>query len=130
MVRRRRHARPGRRRHLARPRRRRRPHLAGAAPLGLEAEITPAALAAARLDPRRSLEHVARELRHPVLAARVRAVASERGLSPADTPAWYTSRLSVERTFGSWHLVTADGAHTPASALVAVLTDRLAARGV
>lgn len=99
-------------------------------PLGLEAEITPAALAAARLDPRRSLEHVARELRHPVLAARVRAVASERGLSPADTPAWYTSRLSVERTFGSWHLVTADGAHTPASALVAVLTDRLAARGV
>ncbi len=99
-------------------------------PLDLEAERTPDAVARAGLHPRRSLEHVARDLRHPVLAARVRAVASERGLDPRAAPAWLTSRLAVERTFGRWRLVDAAGATRPASALVDVLLDRIADRRV
>lgn len=99
-------------------------------PLGLEAELTDAAVARAGLDPRRSLAHVARDLRHPVLADRVRAVATDRGLDPADAPAWLTSRLSIDRTFGRWQLVDAAGAPAPASALVDVLRGRIAARGV
>lgn len=99
-------------------------------PLDLEAERTPSTVARSGLHPRRSLEQVARDLRHRVLAARVRAVASERGLNPRDAPAWLTSRLAIERTFGRWRLVDAAGASRPASALVDVLLDRLVDRGV
>ena len=98
-------------------------------PLGLEAETTPDAVARAGLHPRRSLEDVARTLPHPVLADRVSAVATERGLAPTDAPAWLTSRLAVERTFGRWRLQGVDGP-APASALVDVLDTRLAERGV
>lgn len=99
-------------------------------PLGLESEITPDAVARARLDPRRTLGDVARAAGHPVLAERVRAVATTRGLHPDAAPAWLTSRLAVTRTFGRWRLVDACGSPRPASALVDVLLDRLADRGV
>lgn len=104
-------------------------------PLGLEAELTPDAVArAARaphgLDPRRSLAHVAGDLGHPVLAARVAGLAADLGLDPADAPAWLVSRLAVRRTFGRWRLLDAAGTPTPASALVDVLADRLRTRGV
>ena len=99
-------------------------------PLGLEAELTPDAVARAGLHPRRSLEDVARTLDHPVLAERVRAVARARGLEPAAAPAWFSSRLAVERTFGRWRLQDVEGRPAPASGLVDVLEDRLAERGV
>lgn len=103
-------------------------------PLGLEAELTPDALARGRraglLDPHRSLAHVVRAVGHPVLAERVTALAADLGLDPADAPAWLTSRLAVRRTFGRWRLVDAAGAAVPAAALVDVLGDRLDARGV
>jgi len=99
-------------------------------PLGLEAEWSPDAVARAGLDPRRSLEHVARGLGHPELAARVRGLAHDRGLEPDDAPAWLVSRLSVERTFGRWRLVDAAGVPVPTGRLVDVLVDRLAERGV
>lgn len=104
-------------------------------PLGVEAEITAAtgsdaALTRAGLHPRRSLADVARTLPHPALAARVTAMATGRGLDPRDAPAWLTSRLAVERTFGRWRLLDAAGAARPASELVDVLLDRIADRGV
>ena len=102
----------------------------GLRPLDLEAERTPDAVARARLHPRRSLDHIARSLPHAVLAARVRAVASDRGLDPRDAPAWLTSRLAIERTFGRWRLVDAAGTTAPASTLVDVLLARLAERSV
>lgn len=98
-------------------------------PLGLEAELTPDAVTRAGLDPRRSLEDVARGVKHPALADRVRAVATRLGLDPADTPAWFTARLAVERTFGRWRLQGPAGA-APASGLVDVLEGRLDERGV
>ena len=99
-------------------------------PLGLEAELTPAAIERAGLHPRRSLADVARTLPHPALAARVRRLAADRGLDPAAAPAWLTSRLAVERTFGRWRLQDADGRPHAASALVDVLDERIADRGV
>lgn len=99
-------------------------------PLGLEAELTPDAVVRAGLHPRRSLADVARTLPHPALAARVVALASDRGLAPEATPAWFTARLAVERTFGRWRLQDTAGTPRPASALVDVLADRLAERGV
>lgn len=100
-------------------------------PLGVEAEptasdCTDAALLRAGLYPRRSLADEARTLRHPVLRARVQALADD----PRATPAWLTSRLAIERTFGIWRLVDAADATQPASKLVDVLLDRLADRGV
>lgn len=99
-------------------------------PLGLEEELTPAALERAGLDRRRSLADEARTLGHPALAARVTGIAHDRGLDPAATPAWLASRLSVVRTFGRWSLQEAAGTPRPASDLVDVLTDRLAERDV
>lgn len=99
-------------------------------PLGVESELTPDAVARAGLHPRRSLANLARTLPHPALAARLTRLAATRGLAPADAPAWLVSRLAVERTFGRWRLVDAQGGGVPASALVGVLRDRLDARGV
>lgn len=102
-------------------------------PLGVEAEApapTDEALARAGLHPRRSLADEARTLPHPALRARVEALSTDRGLDPRDAPAWLTSRLAVERTFGRWRLLDAAGAARPASELVDVLVDRLAERGV
>lgn len=102
-------------------------------PLGVEAEIAEASdahLARAGLHPRRSLADAARTLPHPELRSRVEALATDRGLEPRDAPAWLTSRLAVERTFGRWRLLDAAGAARPASELVDVLTDRLRDRRV
>lgn len=105
-------------------------------PLGLEAELTPDAVARAGLPPRRSLEDAARTLPHPALADRVHTLATRQGLTPDAAPAWLVARLSVARTFGRWRLQSADPSTSsgttwvPASALVAVLDDRLAERGV
>lgn len=99
-------------------------------PLGLEAELTPDAVTRAGLHPRRSLEDVARTLPHPVLADRVRRIAIDRGLDPAEAPAWLTSRLAVQRTFGRWRLLATGGEPAPASGLVDVLDSRLTERGV
>lgn len=99
-------------------------------PLGLEAELTPDAVARAGLHPQRSLADIARTLPHPELAARLDRLAAARGLTASGAPAWLTSRLAVERTFGRWRLVDGDGAGVPTSALVGVLADRLDARGV
>ncbi|MDO5533654.1 MAG: hypothetical protein Q4F65_03250 [Propionibacteriaceae bacterium] len=99
-------------------------------PLGVEAELTPDAVARAALSPRRSLADVAATLPHPDLAHRVRRLADDHRVAPDSAPAWLVSRLSVERTFGRWRLVDAAGTPQPASALVDVLDDRLAERGV
>lgn len=102
-------------------------------PLGVETEITDASdttLLRAGLHPRRSLAEVARTLPHPVLGSRVTALATDRGLDPRAAPAWLTSRLAIERTFGRWRLLDATGAARPASELVDVLVDRLGDRGV
>ena len=102
-------------------------------PLGVEAEIADASdatLTKAGLHPRRSLADAARTLPHPELRSRVEALATDRGLEPRDAPAWLTSRLAVERTFGRWRLLDAAGTAQPASKLVDVLVHRLRDRGV
>lgn len=99
-------------------------------PLGLEDELTPDAVVRAGLDPRRSLADVARTLPHPALAHRVATLARGLAPEPAAAPAWLTARLAVVRTFGRWRLQDAAGRPVAASALVDVLDDRLAARGV
>lgn len=99
-------------------------------PLGLEAELTPRAVTLAGLHPHTSLADLAVALPHPVLRDRVEAPAASYGLDPADAPAWLASRIAVNRTFGRWRLQDASGSHVPASALVDVLLDRLAERGV
>ena len=104
-------------------------------PLGVEAELTPEtstddALRSVGLHPRHSLVDAARALPHPALRERVVGLSRERGLDPADQPAWLTSRLSIERTFGRWRLRDNAGATHPASTLVDVLLDRIADRGV
>lgn len=98
-------------------------------PLGLEAELTPDGVARAGLHPRRSLADAAATLPHPALRARVAALADAEGVGMDAVPAWYVARLSVERTFGRWRLQGDDGP-VPTSALVDVLVDRLAERGV
>ncbi|MFV0406763.1 MAG: hypothetical protein ACK5LN_08095, partial [Propioniciclava sp.] len=99
-------------------------------PLGLEAELSPSRVRAARLDPRRSLTDMARLLDNPELAARVTGIATTAGVDPDATPGWLVSRLSVTRTFGRWRLVDHAGQPRPASDLVDVLLDRLDQRQV
>lgn len=99
-------------------------------PLGLEAELTPHAVTAAPLEPRRSLADIAESLPHPALRQRVTALASSQGLAAADAPAWLASRLSVKRTFGRWLLIDNEQTPLPSSALVDILADRMTERGV
>nr|NLI51398.1 FAD-dependent oxidoreductase [Propionibacterium sp.] len=101
--------------------------------LGLEGELVDRAQLASRrrvLDPRRTVEDVARRLDHPHLADLVRDVARFVGSEPRDTPAWLLSRLAVERTFGRWVLVDDAGTVHPATAILDVLAGRLRTRGV
>ena len=100
-------------------------------PLGLEAELTPDALARATiLHPKTSVEDVARRFDDvPDLAARLRRVADAAGATPADAPAWLISRLAVERTFGLWQLVDAAGP-VPTTRLLDVVAERVRAVGV
>jgi hypothetical protein len=83
---------------------------------------TPGQRAALWLD--RTVGEVAARLRGP-LAGLVLAQAE----SP-EAPALLALPLSVERTFGRWQLVDADGAPQPSTRLVGLLADRLAERGV
>jgi len=102
-------------------------------PLGLEGELTDRSQIRSRrprLDGRRSVEDLARHVAHPHLAELVRDTARRAGSDPRTTPAWLASRLSVERTFGRWLVVDADGAVQPATVLLDALTERLSTRGV
>ena len=105
-------------------------------PLGLEADPggrprhLRRALARAGLDPRDTVEHLARRLDHPHLSELVRDTARLTGSDPRETPAFWASRLSVQRTFGRWQLVDAAGVPLPATALLDALEQRLATRGV
>lgn len=101
--------------------------------LGLEGELVSRSQIASRrrvLDPRRTVEDVARRLDHPHLAELVRDVARCLGSDPGGTPAWALSRLSVERTFGRWVLVDDAGTVQPAAVIFDVLAGRLRTRGV
>jgi phytoene dehydrogenase-like protein len=102
-------------------------------PLGLEGELIDRAQVRSRrprLDARRSVEDLARHVAEPHLAELVRDTARRAGSDPRKTPAWMASRLTVERTFGRWHVVDADGAVQPATVLIDALTERLSTRGV
>lgn len=99
--------------------------------LGLEAELTPGRLRAARLDPRRTVEDEARAFADaPPLAGRLRDVARAVGSEPTDAPAWLVSRLSVERTFGRWVLLDRDGRAAPSATLLDLVAERAARVGV
>ena len=102
-------------------------------PLGVEAEPVgplPRALARHGLDPSTTVEDLAARLDHPHLSELVRDTARRAGSDPRRTPAFVAARLSVQRTFGRWQFVDADGAPQPATALLDALADRLATRGV
>lgn len=100
-------------------------------PLGLEDELVAArqVRAAGRLGPR-TIEDAAQAIRHPHLAELIRDTAWRAGSHPRRTPGWLASRLSVERTFGRWQLVAAEGRPLPAASIFELLADRLATRGV
>lgn len=72
----------------------------------------------------RTVDEVAERLRSP-LAGLVRALADDGG-----APALAALPLSVERTFGRWQLVDAEGAPQPSTRLAGLLAERLAERGV
>lgn len=101
-------------------------------PLGVEAELDPDAArqASPLLEPRVSVADAAARLGHPVLSGRVLAVATDRGLDPARTPAWLLSRLAIERTFGRWRLTDLAGRPLPGGRLVDVVVHRLTERDV
>lgn len=98
--------------------------------LGLESEFTGRLNAAERavLRPRQSVAALADQV--PELAEVVLDVAARLGQDPRRAPGWHAARLAVERTFGRWQLVDADGSPHPADAVLPLLVDRLAARGV
>ncbi len=98
--------------------------------LGLEAEFD------GRLDrsrqatlrPRESLAALA--TRVPPLTEVVLDVAARLGQDPHRLPGWHAARLAVQRTFGRWQLADATGTAHRADALIPLLIDRLARRGV
>lgn len=102
--------------------------------LGLEAEFTgPEQLTRevrAVLRPRESLDRLAAGLPVAQLTELVLDVAARLGQDPRQLPGWHAVRLSVERTFGRWQVVSSDGTPQPAGVLVRLLVERLAARGV
>ncbi|MGA4507096.1 hypothetical protein ACQB6R_05190 [Propionibacteriaceae bacterium G1746] len=83
----------------------------------------------------RTLGQLADQLDDPRLAALLLSHGRRAGASdPRQAPAWLATRATVQRTFGRWQLVGADTSTDPTAhamdALVTVLTDRLAERGV
>jgi phytoene dehydrogenase-like protein len=100
--------------------------------LALEAAPDPRQLrtSAKALRPREPLGRLAGGLGSPELDEILLATAAWLGQDPSRLPGWHAFRLAVERAFGRWQLVGADGAARPASALVGLLVDRLRARGV
>ncbi|QGF24220.1 FAD-dependent oxidoreductase [Raineyella fluvialis] len=67
---------------------------------------------------------------HPHLRALVEAAAWRRGHDPARTPAFVAALLNVERTFGRWTVVDAEGRPAGSERLLDLLEARLAGRGV
>lgn len=101
-------------------------------PLGVEAELVAGRFDTATrraLRPRESLADLAR-LAGPDLGAILGALAERRDSDPRRTPGWVGTRLSIERTFGRWQLIGADGIPQPAGRLAELLLQRLADRGV
>lgn len=101
-------------------------------PLGLEAELTGRSQLRGdvrrRLQPRRSIAQLAREMDHPHLGTILAAVAHRLGSPPDRTPAWCAVELSVTRRFGRWMIDGADPGRS--SVLVDALADRLSQRRV
>lgn len=101
-------------------------------PLGLESELRGRTQLTRdvrrRLTPRRTLEHLARGLDHPHLAAMVRAVAYRLGSVPDRTPAWCAIDLVTTRTFGRWMVAGPDAGRS--SVLVDALVARVAQRRI
>ncbi len=100
--------------------------------LGVESEAPPGGLTWAtrrRLNTGRTISDLAASLDHPHLGAVVSSVAWRIGSDPRRTPGWQAFRLSLERTFGRWHLVRG-AVPVPASELVDLLVERLRTRGV
>lgn len=97
---------------------------------GLEEEFSGRLGAADRavLVPRRSLDDLARRV--PELAELVLDVAARLGQDPRRLPGWHAYRLGLERTFGRWQVVDAEGAPQPATVLLDLLLERLDTRGV
>jgi phytoene dehydrogenase-like protein len=102
--------------------------------LGLEEEftgrqqLTPQVRAVLR--PRESIARLAEGLPVAQLTELVLDVAARLGQDPRRLPGWHAVRLAVERTFGRWQVVAADGSPLPAGVLVGLLAERLATRGV
>ncbi len=84
----------------------------------------------ALLRPGQSIARLAATLPAAQLAELVLDVAARLGQDPRRLPGWHAYRLATERTFGRWQLVDGDGTPQPATALLGLLRDRLAARGV
>ena len=82
------------------------------------------------LRPRESIARTAAALPVAQLTEVVLDVAARLGQDPRHLPGWHAFRLSVERTFGRWQLVSASGEPRPASVLVELLLERVRSRGV
>lgn len=98
---------------------------------GVESPASPSAgadLRALWLD--RTLADIAERVGHPHLAEIVLSLAPLAGTRSRHAPGLLASRLVVERTFGRWRLVDADGAALPATRLLGLLEERLATRRV
>lgn len=95
-------------------------------PLARRADVAPDARALLRGT---TVAGLARSAPAP-LSHLVAASAWRTGSDPRRTPAFVASRLAVERDFGRWFLADAAGNPLSAAELTAILSDRLAARGV
>ncbi|HMR49221.1 MAG TPA: FAD-dependent oxidoreductase [Arachnia sp.] len=78
----------------------------------------------------RTLANLADRVDEPHLARILLDLRFPAGTSSPKAPAFLTTRLAVERTFGRWQLVDEQGRPQPASRLVSLLVARLRDRGV
>ena len=78
----------------------------------------------------RTLTDLADRLAHPQLARLVTDVGPALGSASPTAPALLATAFVLDRTFGRWQLVDADGRGQRASRLVELLADRVAERGV
>lgn len=78
----------------------------------------------------RSLADLADRLDCHQLASIVLSLGPRNGTDSSKAPALLAVDLVLERTFGRWQLLDREGVAAPASALIKLLADRLAERGV